>query len=78
MTNLKDDGDLRAMKSWKQQMQTYTGYIKKEFDLMPELFYDVFTNLCKPEMKKELDGVKNILRSPLGLKPFNKERITIL
>ena len=29
VTNLKDDGDLRAMKSWKQLMQTYTGYIKK-------------------------------------------------
>ena len=41
-------------------MQTYTGYIKKEFDLTPELFYDVFINLCEPEMKKKLDGVKDI------------------
>ena len=48
------------MKSWKQAMQTYTGYIKKEFELTPELYYDVFTNLCEPEMRKKLDGIKDI------------------
>ena len=41
-------------------MQTYTSYIKKKFELTPGLFYDVFTNLCEPEMKKKLDGVKDI------------------
>ena len=41
-SNLRDDGDLRAMKLWKQAMQTYTGYIRKEFELTPDLYYDVF------------------------------------
>ena len=39
---------------------TYTSYIKKEFLLTPGLFYDVFTNLCEPEMKKKLDTVKDV------------------
>ena len=52
-SNLRDDGDLRAMKQWKQSMQTYTGYIRKEFDLTPDLYYDVFMNLCEPEMRKK-------------------------
>ena len=59
-TNLKDDGDLRSMKQWKQSMQTYTGYIRKEFHLTPDLYYDVFMNLCEPEMRKKLDGIKGI------------------
>ena len=58
VTNLQDDGDLRAMKAWKQQMMTYTSYIKKEFQLTPGLFYDIFTNLCTLEMKKKQDTVK--------------------
>ena len=37
-TNPRDDGDLKAMKSWKQAMQTYTEYIKKEFELAPKLY----------------------------------------
>ena len=41
-------------------MQSYTWYIKKEFELTPELYYDVFTNLCEPEMQKKLDGIKDI------------------
>ena len=48
------------MKLWKQSMQTYTGYFRKEFDLTPDLYYDVFMNLCEPEMRKKLDGVKGI------------------
>ena len=59
-SNLKDDGDLRAMKLWKQAMQSCTGYIRKEFELTPDLYYDVFMNLCEPEMRKKLDGVKSI------------------
>ena len=39
-------------------MQTYTGYIRKEFDLTPDLYYDFFMNLCEPEMRKKLDGNK--------------------
>ena len=38
-------------------MQTY---IRKEFDLTPDLYYDVFMNLCEPEMRKKLDGIKGI------------------
>ena len=67
-SNLKDDGDLRAMKQWKQSMQTYTGYIRKEFDLTPDLYYDVFMNLCEPEMRKKLDGIK-------GIKEMGEEKI---
>ena len=37
-SNLKDDGDLTVMKQWKMQMQTYTSYIRKEFDVSPELY----------------------------------------
>ena len=44
----------------KQSMQTYTGYIRKEFDLTPYLYYDVFMNLCEPEMRKKLDEAKGI------------------
>ena len=56
------------MKQWKQSMQTYTGYIRKEFDLTPDLYYDVFMNLCEPEMRKKLDGVK-------GIKEMGEEKI---
>ena len=59
-STLKDDGDLTAKKQWKQSMQTYTGYIRKEFDLTPELYYHVFVNLCDPEMRKKPDLVKGI------------------
>ena len=59
-SNLQDDGDLRSMKAWKAQMMTYTSYIKQEFKLTPRLFYDIFTNLCSPEMKKKLDTVKGV------------------
>ena len=48
------------MKAWKAQMMTYTSYIKQEFTLTPRLFYDIFTNLCSPEMKKKLDTVKGV------------------
>ena len=59
-STLKDDGDLSAMKQWKRSMETYTGYIKKEFDLTPELYYHVFVNLCDTEIRKNLDLVKGI------------------
>ena len=35
--NLKDDGDLKSMKLFKQAMQTYTGHVKKDIDLTPDL-----------------------------------------
>ena len=59
-SNLKDDGDLTVMKQWKMQMQTYTSYIRKEFEVSPELYYHVFANLCEPELRKKLDMVKGI------------------
>ena len=58
--NLKKDGDLRAMKQWKQSMITYTGYIRKSFDLTPELYFDVFSNLCDQDMRKKLESIKGI------------------
>ena len=45
--HLSDDGDL---KNKKQAMQTYTGYLRKDMDITPELYYDIFTNLCEPDM----------------------------
>ena len=36
--NLKDDGDLKSMKLFKQAMQTYTGYLRKDIDLTPDLY----------------------------------------
>ena len=53
--HLKDDGDLKSMNLFKQAMQTYTGYIRKDIDLTPDSYYDIFINLCEPEMKKKLD-----------------------
>ena len=41
-------------------MQTYTEYIRKEFDLSPELYYHIFANLCEPDLRKKLDMVKGI------------------
>ena len=58
--NLRDDGDLKSMKLFKQSMQRYAVYIRKDIDLTPDLYYDIFINLCEPEMKKKLDGVKGI------------------
>ena len=58
--NLKDDGDFKSMKLLKQAMQTYTGYIRKDIDLTPDLYYDIFINLFELDMKKKLDGVKGI------------------
>ena len=38
--NLKDDGDLKTMKIFKQSMQRYAAYIRKDIgtDLTPELY----------------------------------------
>ena len=58
--HLSDDGDLKNMKIWKQAMQTYTGYLRKDIDIMPDLYYDIFTNLCDPDMRKKLDSIKGI------------------
>ena len=58
--NLKDDGDLKSMKLFKQSMQTYTGYLRKDVDMTPDLYYDIFMNLCEPDMRKKLDSVKGI------------------
>jgi len=35
--NLSDDGDLKNMKLWKQAMQTYTGYLRKDIDITADL-----------------------------------------
>ena len=48
------------MKLWKQSMQTYTGYLRKDVDITPDLYYDIFMNLCDPDMRKKLDSVKGI------------------
>ena len=29
-------------------------------DITPELYYDIFTNLCDSEMRKKLDSIKGI------------------
>ena len=57
---MKDDGDLKSMKLFKQSMQRYAVYIRKDIDLMPDLYYNIFINLCEPEMKKKLDGINGI------------------
>ena len=41
-------------------MQTYTGYLRKDIDITPDLYYDIFTNLCSPGMRKKLDSIKGI------------------
>ena len=40
--NLKNDGDLTAMRAFKQSMIRYTNYIKKNnFEMGPELYFDM-------------------------------------
>ena len=58
--NLRDDGDLKSMKLFKQSMQRYAVYIRKDIDLTPDLYYDIFINLCEPEMKKKLGEITGI------------------
>jgi len=41
-------------------MQTYTGYLRKDMDITPDLYYDIFTNLCNSDMRKKLDSIKGI------------------
>ena len=43
-------------------MQRYAPYIRKDIgtDLTPELYFDIFINLCEPEMKKKLGGIAGI------------------
>ena len=58
--NLRDDVYLKSMKLFKQSMQRYAVYIRKDIDLTPDLYYDIFINLCEPEMKKKLGGITGI------------------
>ena len=53
-SNLKDDGDLTVMKQWKMQMQTYTSYIQKEFEVSPELYYHVFAMCLRTGTKEKV------------------------
>ena len=58
--NLRDDGDLKSMKLFKQSLQRYAIYIRKDIDLTPDIYYDIFINICEPEMKKKLGGITGI------------------
>ena len=49
--NLKNDGDLTAMRAFKQSMIRYTNYIKKNnFEMGTELYFDILLNMCDKDM----------------------------
>ena len=58
--NLKNDGDLTAMRQWKQSMIRYTNYIRRDCEMTPELYFDVFSNLCDQDMRLKLESIKGV------------------
>ena len=57
---MSDDGNLQAKNVWKKAMQTYTGYLRDCMEVTPTLYYDLFANLCDPDMQKKLENIKGI------------------
>ena len=41
-------------------MEKYTGYLRECADITPTLYYDLFANLCDPDMQKKLERIKGI------------------
>ena len=59
--NLKNDGDLTEMRAWKQSIIRYTNYIRTtDFEMGPELYFDIFSNLCDKDMRLKLESIKGV------------------
>ena len=41
-------------------METYTGYLRECVDITPTLYYDLFVDLCDPDIQKKLENIKGI------------------
>ena len=49
------------MRAFKQSMIRYTSYIRKNnFEMGPELYFDIFCNLCDKDMRLKLESIKGI------------------
>ena len=51
--NLKNYGDLTAMRQWKQSMIRYTNYIRRDCEMTPELYFD-------EDMRLKLESIKGV------------------
>ena len=48
------------MRQWKQSMIRYTNYIRRDCEMTPELYFDVFSNLCDQDMRLKLESIKGV------------------
>ena len=58
--NLKNYGDLTAIRQWKQSMIRYTNYIRRNCEMTNELYFDIFSNLCDQDMRLKLESIKGV------------------
>ena len=49
-----------AIRQWKQCMIRYTNYIRRDCPMTPELYFDVFSNLCDQDMRLKLESIKGV------------------
>ena len=59
--NLENDGDLTAMRAFKQSMIRYTNYIRKNnFEMGTELYFDILSNMCDKDMRLKMESIKGV------------------
>ena len=49
------------MRAFKQSMIRYTSYIRKNnFEMGPDLYFNIFSNLCDKDMRLKLESIKGV------------------
>ena len=74
-TNLTE---LRLFLSCWNQLRHYVPDYQHSVDNMQKLLRKEVPFIWDQSLQAEFEGVKQILKSPLGLKPFNKQWTTVL
>ena len=70
--------ELRSFLGCRNRLCHYVPDNQHSVNLMQQLLYKDIPYVWDQNLQAEFNGIKQILRSPLGLKPFNKHWLTVL